>query len=199
MRDTQKRLKSVTDREAQAWPGDQVERRAVSQLVPYAQNARTHTPDQVDLVARSIREFGFTMPVLVDEANGIIAGHARVMAARLLGLPEVPVIIARNWPEDRKRAYVLADNKIALGSGWDDELLRQELEALRKVDFDIGLTGFSDKDLDKLFAIADEPDTTAQLTGLSYAVVIRCRDEAHQTELLARFEKEKLECDALIS
>lgn len=96
------------------WPADAVERRPLAALTPYARNARTHSDGQVAEIAASIREWGWTMPVLVDEAGGIIAGHGRVLAAQSLGLTEVPVMVARGWSDAQKRAYVLADNKLAL-------------------------------------------------------------------------------------
>ena len=105
------------------WPADKVERRAVADLVPYARNARTHSDEQVAQIAASIREWGWTVPILIDEGGGIIAGHGRVMAARKLGLDEVPVMVAAGWSEAQKRAYVLADNKLALNAGWDLEML----------------------------------------------------------------------------
>src|SRR5438309_7442512 len=95
-----------------AWPADTVERWAVDRLIPYARNARTHSPAQVAQIAASVREWGWTVPVLVDEAGMLIAGHGRVMAARKLGLTEIPVMVARGWSEAQKRAYVLADNKL---------------------------------------------------------------------------------------
>lgn len=124
------------------WPADRVERRSVSSLVPYARNARTHSDEQVAQIAASIREWGWTVPVLVDEAGGIIAGHGRVMAARKLGLAEVPVMVAAGWTEAQRRAYVLADNKLAMNAGWDDDLLGAELSALTDADFNVALTGF---------------------------------------------------------
>ncbi len=129
--------------EETAWPADRVERRAVASLVPYARNSRTHSPEQVDQIAASIREWGWTVPVLVDEDGGLIAGHARVMAAKQLGLAEVPVMVAAGWSEAQKRAYVIADNKLALNAGWDDALLKIELTELQALDFDLGMTGFS--------------------------------------------------------
>src|SRR5215212_10796380 len=113
------------------WPADKVERLPIAALVFYARNARTHSEAQVAQLAASIREWGWTTPVLVDEAGGLIAGHGRVMAARQLGIAEVPVVVARGWSEAQKRAYVLADNKLALNAGWDEELLRVELADLR--------------------------------------------------------------------
>lgn len=129
------------------WPADKVMRRSVASLVPYARNARTHSADQVDQIAASIREWGWTTPVLVDEAGGLIAGHGRVLAAKKLGLKDIPVMLAEGWSEAQKRAYVLADNKLALNAGWDNELLRVELEGLKELNFDIDLTGFSSDEL----------------------------------------------------
>src|SRR6478609_2355454 len=116
-----------------SWPADAVERRPVAALVPYARNARTHSPEQVAQIAASIREWGWTVPVLVDEADTIIAGHGRVLAAQSLGIAEIPVMIAAGWSEAQKRAYVIADNQLAItGSGWDPELLRLELGELKR-------------------------------------------------------------------
>jgi DNA modification methylase len=136
------------------WPADRVERRSVASLVPYARNARTHSDEQVAQIAASIREWGWTTPVLVDEDGGIIAGHGRVMAARKLGLADVPVMVAAGWSEAQRRAYVLADNKLALNAGWDTELLKVELGELQGDGFDLGLTGFSGDELAALLAEA---------------------------------------------
>jgi ParB-like chromosome segregation protein Spo0J len=125
------------------WPADKVERRAVAALIPYARNARTHSPEQVDQIAASIREWGWTVPVLVDEQGGIIAGHGRVLAAHKLAIAQVPVMVAAGWSEAQKRAYVLADNKLALNAGWDDAMLRVEIDDLQGTGFDLGLIGFS--------------------------------------------------------
>src|SRR5215213_8771673 len=140
----------------QPWPADQVERWDISQLVPYARNARTHSDAQVAQIAASIREWGWTVPVLVDEAGELIAGHGRVLAARQLGIAEVPVMIARGWSEAQKRAYVLADNKLALNAGWDEELLRVELSDLRGLGADLSLIGFGEDELAALLADGTE-------------------------------------------
>jgi ParB-like chromosome segregation protein Spo0J len=134
------------------WPADRIERWPIDRLVPYARNARTHTPAQIDQIAASIREWGWTMPVLVDEDGMILAGHARVLAAQKLRLADVPVIVARGWTEAQKRAYVIADNKLALNAAWDEELLRIELSDLKLGDFDIGLLGFDDAELNRILA-----------------------------------------------
>jgi DNA modification methylase len=136
----------------QKWPADRVERRPVASLVPYARNARTHSDEQVAQIAASIREWGWTAPVLVDETGGIIAGHGRILAAQRLGLAEVPCMVAAGWSDAQKRAYVIADNKLALNAGWDDDLLRLELSDLRGFDFDLSLTGFADLEIDALLA-----------------------------------------------
>lgn len=125
----------------------QVEQRAVSALIPYARNSRTHSDDQVAQIAASIREFGWTNPVLVDEDGGLIAGHGRLLAARKLGLDEVPCIVLDSLTDTQKRALVIADNKLALNAGWDMELLELEVRELDDADFDTTLLGFSDGEL----------------------------------------------------
>ena len=124
----------------------------IKRLVPYARNARLHSDNQIDQIAASIREFGFTNPILVDSAAGIIAGHARMAAARKLSLAEVPVIVLDHLTEVQKRAYVLVDNKLAENSTWDEEMLNVELQALVADQFDVSLTGFCDAELDRLMA-----------------------------------------------
>ena len=119
-----------------------IEQIPTESLIPYARNSRTHSPEQVAQIAGSIREFGFTNPVLIDADNGIIAGHGRVLAAQKLGLAKVPCIRLAHLTETQRRAYIIADNKLALNSGWDEEMLALELADLREADFDLGLVGF---------------------------------------------------------
>jgi DNA modification methylase len=131
----------------------------VSALVPYARNSRTHSDEQVAQLVASMREFGFTNPVLIDEAGGIIAGHGRVMAAKSLGLESVPCIRLAHLSASQKRAYVIADNKLALNAGWDEAVLRSEMAALKLDSFDLSLLGFSGEELDVLNEpLADEED-----------------------------------------
>jgi DNA modification methylase len=132
------------------WPADHVERWPLSRLTPYARNARTHSDAQVAQIAASIREWGWTVPVLVNEDGTIIAGHGRVLAAQRLALTEVPVMVARGWSEAKRRAYVLADNKLTLNGGWDEALLRAELADLAGMGADLSLTGFSDEEVQAL-------------------------------------------------
>jgi len=129
-----------------AWPADRVERRPLNTLIPYARNARTHSEEQVAQIAASIREWGWTVPVLIDEDGGLIAGHGRVLAARKLGLAEIPVMVATGWSEAQKRAYVLADNQLALNTGWNAELLTTELQGLQANGFPLDLLGFGNLD-----------------------------------------------------
>jgi hypothetical protein len=137
------------------WPADKVERRAVAELVPYARNARTHSAEQVEQLVASIKEWGWTTPILLDEEGGIIAGHGRVLAAKKLKIETVPCMVARGWSEAQKRAYVIADNKLALNAGWDDELLRLELDALQALDFDLTPIGFDELELGALTGDAE--------------------------------------------
>ena len=127
----------------------------VSDLVPYARNSRTHSPQQVDKIAASIREFGFLNPVIVDAQNGIVAGHGRVLAAQKLGLSTLPCIEASHLTEAQRKAYVLADNRLALDAGWDNELLRIELQELQSDGFNLELTGFN---LDEIAGFLVDPN-----------------------------------------
>lgn len=128
-------------------------------LLPYARNSRTHSEAQIQQIASSIQEFGFTNPILIDENNQIIAGHGRLAAAHLLKIKEVPCIRLSHLTEVQKKAYVIADNKLALNAGWDDDLLALELKDLESEDFDLSLTGFSDEELAKLLVEAVEGQT----------------------------------------
>ena len=130
---------------------------SITKLVPYVNNARTHSPEQINKLRSSLREFGFINPVIIDRDYGIIAGHGRVLAAKEEGITEVPCVFADFLSDAQKKAYILADNRMALDAGWDEEMLRVEIEALQDADFDIGLTGFDEKELTDLFK-GDEPD-----------------------------------------
>lgn len=123
---------------------------SIDSLLPYIRNSRTHSDEQVAQIAASIKEFGFTNPVLIDGEGGIIAGHGRVMAARKLGIDEVPCITLGYLTDAQKRAYIIADNKLALNAGWDDEMLRIEFAELEELGFDLELTGFSLDEIDEL-------------------------------------------------
>jgi DNA modification methylase len=137
-----------------------IEQRSVSELIPYAANSRTHSDAQVAQIAASIKEFGWTNPILIDGGNTIIAGHGRLLAARKLGLEEVPAIIIDHLTKAQQRALVIADNQLALNAGWDMDMLKAEIEDLNLENFDINLLGFDEKFLDGLL----EPEPTAGLT-----------------------------------
>lgn len=137
---------------------------ATSDLIPYVNNSRTHEEYQVDQIAASIKEFGFTNPVLIDEKGGIIAGHGRLLAARKLELQEVPTIMLKGLSEAQKKAYIIADNKLALNAGWNNDLLKLELEHLKEVDFDIDLIGFDESELNAIFGIEVDDDDDNQYT-----------------------------------
>ena len=129
-----------------------IELKKVDELIPYSKNARLHSEAQVAQIAASIIEFGFTNPVLIDGEKGIIAGHGRLMAAKKLGLKEVPVVVLDHLSETQKKAYIIADNKLAENAGWDEEILASELVDLKNEDFNLDLIGFEDQELEKIFA-----------------------------------------------
>lgn len=139
-------------------PAGEVEERERSSLTPYANNARTHSDEQVKRIVASMQEFGWTIPVLIDEEGNVIAGHGRLLAAEVLGIELVPCIVARGWSEAQRRAYTLADNKLTLSSGWDMEMLTFELSELKKLDFELDLTGFSKAESDGLFSVFGDSD-----------------------------------------
>ena len=138
----------------------EIKYQATDKLIPYISNSRTHSQEQVTQVAASIKEFGFTNPLLLDEQNGIIAGHGRLQAAKQLSLKEVPTITLKGLTNVQRKAYIIADNKLALNAGWDDELLALELASLKDEDFDLSFTGF---DVDEL-ALLLEPEQVEGLT-----------------------------------
>lgn len=132
--------------------------RKVDDLIPYARNSRTHSDEQVAQIAASVREFGWTNPILIDGENGIIAGHGRVLAARKLGMDEVPCIELAGLSDTQRRAYIIADNKLALNAGWSEDMLKIELEELGELGFDLDLIGFTDEEILALGIEDDEPD-----------------------------------------
>jgi hypothetical protein len=178
--------------EVETWP--------INKLRPYARNARTHSPEQIAQLRESFRNFGQVWPVLVREDATIIAGHGRHEAARMEGFDTIRVIVARGWTKKQCRVFGLLDNKSALNADWDNELLTIELGDLRNAGVDLDVIGFSKGELERLLPDEIENGSTdPQLGGLSYAVIVRCTGEKHQTEVLAKLEREGLKCEALIS
>ncbi|MCD7716083.1 MAG: site-specific DNA-methyltransferase [Lachnospiraceae bacterium] len=142
----------------------------VEKLVQYVNNARTHSPEQITKLRSSLREFGFINPVIVDRDYGVIAGHGRIEAAKAEGIIEVPCVFAGHLTEAQKKAYILADNRMAMDAGWDEELLRIEIESLQGEDFDIGLTGFDEKELADLFSNSSDSEVEDDDFDLSEAL-----------------------------
>jgi len=168
-----------------AAPGeaDHIVRVRVDSLIPYARNARTHSDEQVAKIAASIREFGFNNPILLRDDNTIIAGHGRVLAARKLGIEEVPCIYLSHLTETQARAYTLADNQLANLAGWDSELLSLELEELGAAGVDPGLLGFAPGDLPK-GPLGDGEGAEPEINYKEhYAVLVECENESHQSEV----------------
>ena len=128
----------------------------INKLIPYVNNARTHSKEQIQKLRSSLREFGFVNPVIIDKEYNVIAGHGRIAAAKEEGIQQVPCVYVNYLTEAQKKAYILADNRMALDAGWDDELLAVEMEELQNLGFDLGLTGFDEKELADLFAADEE-------------------------------------------
>lgn len=156
-----------------------MERWPIDRLVPYERNARTHSPEQVAQLRASIQEFGFTNPILVDGKDGVIAGHGRLAAARDIGMTEVPVVVLDHLTPEQRRAYVIADNQLALNAGWDAEILQQEVMALNLADFDLNLLGFDGDEMGKLLGNGEfdgtdeEPEDSEPMDrGVALAIVL---------------------------
>lgn len=166
---------------------------SIDDLKPYERNARTHGDKQVEMIAKSIRQFGFNNPILIDESNGIIAGHGRYEAAKLLKLQEVPCLRLTHLSDAQKRAYILADNRLAEKSGWDRDMLRMELTDI-SADLDVDLTGFSMKDM------ALDTNTQQQLgDGLEYKIIVDCENEEAQAKMIEILEAQGFSVRPLIS
>jgi len=170
-----------------------IEYNSVGSLIPYARNSRTHSDTQVMKVASSIKEFGFLNPVIVDGDNGIIAGHCRIEAAKKLGIEKVPTIEASYLTDAQRRAYIIADNRLALDSDWDDEMLRVEFDELTDVGFDVELTGF---DLSEIAHQIDEPDENLieQQYSEVFNIIIGCENEMEQEQIFNKLDSEGYKC-----
>jgi len=175
-----------------------IEHWTLDRLVPYERNARTHSSEQIAQIAASIQEFGFTNPILVDGKDGIIAGHGRLMAAKDLGMAQVPVVVLDHLTPDQKRAYVLADNKLALNAGWDVDLLASEIEELQAVEFDLSLLGWSADELEGLAEDGWASDIEAvekhgeNLDGIQSKIVVKL-DGTYKDEVT---EAIRMYCDS---
>ena len=184
--------------DGRSWPADKVERRDIETLIPYARNSRTHSDEQISQIAASIKEWGFTNPILVDSDNEIIAGHGRLLVAKKLNLKEVPCIQANNWTEAQKKAYVIADNKLALNAGWDDSLLKIEFKELTDLNFDVELTGFSLEELATLFDERNDDKLPDQEELKStFEVAVECSNENEQETVYNLLNAEGYKCRIL--
>ena len=172
-----------------------IEYKSTGELVPYVNNSRTHSEQQVQQVAASIKEFGFTNPILIDHDGGIIAGHGRLQAAQLLSLDEVPTITLEGLTEAQRKAYVIADNKLALNAGWNFEALKIEMESLAE-DFDLRLLGFDDQELANIIdGLNEEPPELKEESYESvFNIVVKCNDETHQEKVYNELESKGYEC-----
>jgi hypothetical protein len=163
--------------------------RPIELLIPYARNSRTHSEAQISKIAASIREFGFLNPVIVDGDNGIIAGHGRILAAQRLGMESVPTVEASHLTEAQKRAYIIADNRLALDAGWDDEMLRVEFDDLLEMGFDLDLTGFG---VDEIENLSDDPIDITEIEGENtYNFTINCSSEMEYENVCKFVGKQK--------
>ena len=163
-----------------------VEYLPVGKLLRYAKNSRTHSDEQVEQLVNSIREFGFTNPVLIDEKNELIAGHGRLAAAEILEMDKVPAIRLSNLSEKQKKAYRIADNKLALNAGWDMQLLAEEVKELMDDDFDIDLLGFNDAELDEMLSDEqpqEEDDNSSPVVQIKYLAIDKERIPATDMEI----------------
>jgi len=176
-----------------------IEYKSTGELIPYVNNSRTHSEQQVQQVAASIKEFGFTNPLLIDEDGGIIAGHGRLQAAQLLKLDEVPTITLEGLTEAEKKAYVIADNQLALNAGWDIDSLKLEIETLTELDFDISLLGFDDEEL-KLLIEQDELKETSDNKVNEFfenEMIMKFKDENQLEQWYEKALNEGIECKIL--
>jgi ParB-like chromosome segregation protein Spo0J len=167
---------------------------AIDKIIPYARNSRTHSDEQVAQIAASIKEFGFTNPVLIDKDGGIIAGHGRVLAARKLGLKEVPCIRLGHLTETQKKAYVIADNKLALNAGWDVDLLCIEIKELALENFSLTTLGFDNQELAKMFDEESEKPLIEETYSQVFNVIVECKDEQEQEKIFNRLDSEGYKC-----
>lgn len=194
-----KSLKVMTNQK-QKWPAEKITKKNIDDLIPYARNSRTHSDEQIAQIAASIKEWGWTTPVLIDEDGGLIAGHGRVMAARKLDIKEIPTMTAVGWTKAQKQAYVIADNKITLNAGWDDKLLNLELNSLEEEGFNIDILGWSEG-LPEFaetpdYSVLDGEDLLEQLSdmtrGVKKAIQIEFESEDYENaQDLVRFWRQQ--------
>ncbi len=172
-----------------------IEYKSTGAIIPYINNSRTHSEQQVQQVAASIKEFGFTNPLLIDEEGSIIAGHGRLQAAQMLGMDEVPTITLNGLTEAQRKAYVIADNKLALNAEWYFELLKVELENISDK-IDISVLGFDDQELANIIDSlnAEPPELKEENYSPVFNIVVNCNDETHQERVYNELQSKGYEC-----
>lgn len=180
-------------------PAHKIELWPVARIHPYARNARRHSAAQIEQLRASFRRFGWTMPLLVREDGTLIAGHGRFEAAKLEGFTEMPVIVATGWSDEQCRAYALADNKLAETSEWDQDLLSLELTELSASGSDLGVIGFSEKELARLMPSSEPSANAPVVIDAAYQILIECKGEGEQLDILARLQRDGINCRALIA
>lgn len=174
-----------------------IEYKPIADLIPYARNSRTHSDAQVAQIAASIKEFGWTTPVLLDGENGIIAGHGRVLAAQKLGETKIPTIELSHMDENQRKAYIIADNKLALNAGWDDAMLALEISDLQDAGYDLGLTGFTAEELNLLDDDKEEKEINEPVDESKNTLLIECIGERELEILYQEMQERGFECKIL--
>lgn len=175
----------------------EIQYKKTEDLIPYARNSRTHSAEQVAQIAASIREFGWTNPILIDGENGIIAGHGRVLAAHKLGEMEVPTIELSHMSDTQKRAYIIADNKLALNAGWDNEILALEISDLKDAGYDLELTGFNLDEIKALNPENLENEINIPIDENRNLLMIECQGEHELEKLFEEMKQRGFECKIL--
>lgn len=167
----------------------------INDLKEYKNNSRTHSEEQITQIVNSIKEFGFTNPILIDNKNLIIAGHGRLLAAKKLDLKEVPTIVLNNLSEEQKKAYIIADNQLAMNAGWDFEMLKNEIMTIAD-DIDLNLLGFNEQELANIIDGLEliEPELQEQEYKEVFNVIINCEDENHQEKTYNELQEKGYEC-----
>jgi ParB-like chromosome segregation protein Spo0J len=171
-----------------------IEQIKTADLIPYARNSRSHSEAQVAQIAGSIREFGFTNPILIDADNGIIAGHGRVMAAGKLDMEKVPCIRLTHLTDTQRRAYIIADNKLALNAGWDEEMLGLELADLRELDFNFDLLGFDNSEMEEQLNPENKKTTDDIKINSCFEVIAECEHEEEQQMVYNILTEKQIKC-----
>ena len=176
----------------------EIKYKKINELTAYAKNSRTHSDSQIEQLVASLKEFGFTNPILIDDKNGIVAGHGRIKAAQILGMDTVPTIKLGDLTDAQRRAYIIADNKLALNAGWDEFVLGEELRELDLQEFDMTLLGFTDAELNNYLGEEKEVDNETPDFGETFEILVECFDEHEQRKILEELTAKGIKCKSLL-